>query len=84
MDIGLAGLRYYVAAIQADLEGGDIAQKKAAALRQGLTELGPAYIKIGQAISSREDLVSPQLIAELSKLQGSHAHKLRTRAAAFT
>ncbi len=34
-----------------------------------LTKLGPAYIKIGQALSTRPDLVSPVYLEELSKLQ---------------
>ena len=38
-------------------------------LRQALEELGPTFIKFGQAISTRADLLSPELVAELSKLQ---------------
>ncbi|MEM9534077.1 MAG: AarF/ABC1/UbiB kinase family protein [Cyanobacteria bacterium P01_E01_bin.45] len=38
-------------------------------LREILTELGPAYIKIGQALSTRPDLVSPVFLEELTKLQ---------------
>jgi ubiquinone biosynthesis protein len=34
-----------------------------------LEELGPTYIKLGQAISTRTDLLPPAYIAELSKLQ---------------
>lgn len=36
-----------------------------------LTDLGPAYIKIGQALSTRPDLVSPVFLEELTKLQDS-------------
>jgi predicted unusual protein kinase regulating ubiquinone biosynthesis (AarF/ABC1/UbiB family) len=43
--------------------------KRAAQLRQILTKLGPAYIKIGQALSTRPDLVPPSYLAELSTLQ---------------
>ncbi len=34
-----------------------------------LTKLGPAYIKIGQALSTRPDLVAPIYLEELAKLQ---------------
>lgn len=34
-----------------------------------LTNLGPTFIKIGQAVSSRPDLVPPQYLRELEKLQ---------------
>ncbi|MBT9316578.1 ABC1 kinase family protein [Leptothoe spongobia] len=43
--------------------------KRAAQLREVLTKLGPAYIKIGQALSTRPDLVPPTFMAELVKLQ---------------
>lgn len=45
------------------------APKRAARLREILTKLGPAYIKIGQALSTRPDLVSPRYLEELTKLQ---------------
>ncbi|EFA70640.1 ABC1 kinase family protein [Cylindrospermopsis raciborskii] len=38
-------------------------------LRELLTKLGPAYIKIGQALSTRPDLVPPIYLEELTKLQ---------------
>ncbi|MFQ3613580.1 MAG: AarF/ABC1/UbiB kinase family protein [Cyanobacteriota bacterium] len=41
----------------------------AARLREILTELGPTAIKIGQALSTRPDLVSPLFLEELAKLQ---------------
>ena len=43
--------------------------KRAVGLRNMLTDLGPAYIKIGQALSTRPDLVSPATMAEMVKLQ---------------
>lgn len=42
---------------------------RAAELRKILVELGPAYVKIAQAISSRSDLVPPSYLDELSLLQ---------------
>jgi predicted unusual protein kinase regulating ubiquinone biosynthesis (AarF/ABC1/UbiB family) len=44
-------------------------RRRAAQLRELLTRLGPAYIKIGQALSTRPDLVPPAYLEELTKLQ---------------
>ena len=44
-------------------------QKRAVQLREMLTKLGPAYIKIGQALSTRPDLVPPLYLNELTTLQ---------------
>ncbi len=44
-------------------------QKRAIQLKELLTKLGPAYIKIGQALSTRPDLVSPAYLEELTRLQ---------------
>ncbi|RUS95319.1 hypothetical protein DSM107003_30220 [Trichormus variabilis SAG 1403-4b] len=43
--------------------------RRAIELRTLLTKLGPAYIKIGQALSTRPDLVPPVYLEELTKLQ---------------
>lgn len=43
--------------------------RRAVWLRELLTKLGPAYIKIGQALSTRPDLVPPVYLEELTKLQ---------------
>ncbi|MBD2603108.1 AarF/ABC1/UbiB kinase family protein [Scytonema hofmannii FACHB-248] len=43
--------------------------RRASQLRELLTGLGPAYIKIGQALSTRPDLVPPVYLEELTKLQ---------------
>ncbi|XP_059631476.1 uncharacterized aarF domain-containing protein kinase At1g71810, chloroplastic [Cornus florida] len=42
---------------------------RAAQLRKILLQLGPAYIKIAQAVSSRADLIPPSYLDELSLLQ---------------
>ncbi len=38
-------------------------------LRLALTELGPIYIKLGQMLSTRRDLVPPDIADELARLQ---------------
>ncbi len=40
-----------------------------ARLRMALTELGPAFVKLGQLLSTRSDLLPPSYIEELSRLQ---------------
>jgi ubiquinone biosynthesis protein len=37
--------------------------------RQALEDLGPAFVKLGQMLSTRPDLLPPDYIAELSRLQ---------------
>ncbi|ARV62915.1 hypothetical protein BZZ01_08020 [Nostocales cyanobacterium HT-58-2] len=44
-------------------------RRRAVQLRELLTKLGPAYIKIGQALSTRPDLVPPLYLEELTQLQ---------------
>ncbi|WP_427161421.1 ABC1 kinase family protein [Aliinostoc sp. HNIBRCY26] len=44
-------------------------RRRAIQLRELLTRLGPAYIKIGQALSTRPDLVPPIYLEELTRLQ---------------
>jgi predicted unusual protein kinase regulating ubiquinone biosynthesis (AarF/ABC1/UbiB family) len=46
-----------------------ITRQRAIELRELLTQLGPASIKIGQALSTRPDIVPPVLLEELTKLQ---------------
>src|ERR671927_1902183 len=43
--------------------------EKASAFRRRLVELGPAYIKLGQVLSTRPDLIPTEYILELEKLQ---------------
>lgn len=43
--------------------------KRAAELRHTLTRLGPTFIKVGQALSTRPDLIRKDYLEELTKLQ---------------
>ncbi|EFJ49735.1 hypothetical protein VOLCADRAFT_104180 [Volvox carteri f. nagariensis] len=40
-------------------------------LREGLVRLGPTFIKIGQQFSTRVDVLSPEFVKELEKLQAT-------------
>ncbi|MEM7358036.1 MAG: 2-polyprenylphenol 6-hydroxylase [Pseudomonadota bacterium] len=42
---------------------------RAIRIRQALEELGPVFIKLGQALSTRPDLLPPDIAEELAKLQ---------------
>ncbi|MGB3767539.1 MAG: AarF/ABC1/UbiB kinase family protein [Phormidesmis sp.] len=44
-------------------------ERRAIRLRQILTKLGPTFIKVGQALSTRPDLIKPSFLEELIKLQ---------------
>lgn len=44
-------------------------RRRAIQLREILTRLGPAYIKVGQALSTRPDLLPPVYLEEFAKLQ---------------
>ena len=43
--------------------------KRAREIRKIITALGPAYIKVGQALSTRPDLIRKDFLDELTKLQ---------------
>ena len=45
------------------------AKMRADQLRRKLTTLGPAFVKVGQALSTRPDLLPGQYLNELSSLQ---------------
>ncbi|KAL5213818.1 hypothetical protein ABZP36_002970 [Zizania latifolia] len=47
----------------------DMFEVRAAQLRRILLELGPAFVKIAQAVSSRPDVIPPAYLDELSLLQ---------------
>jgi len=44
-------------------------RKRAVRMREILTDLGPAFIKIGQALSTRPDLLPPAYLEEMTRLQ---------------
>ena len=48
-----------------------VEENRSARIRMALEELGPTFIKLGQVMSTRPDLVGPDLAAELEKLQTS-------------
>jgi ubiquinone biosynthesis protein len=46
----------------------DPARQRARAVRRALEELGPFYVKLGQMLSTRPDIVSEVMISELERL----------------
>jgi ubiquinone biosynthesis protein len=69
--VGLLGLERVLSAGRG---GAADAAKRASAespahLRAALEELGPTFIKLGQLLSTRSDLLPPSFITELAKLQ---------------
>ena len=52
-----------------DLVNAATVSARAVHLRLALEELGPAFVKLGQVFSTRADLIPPEYIAELVKLQ---------------
>jgi predicted unusual protein kinase regulating ubiquinone biosynthesis (AarF/ABC1/UbiB family) len=62
-----SGLR---ALVEEDSESSNgTSPEKARAFRKRLVELGPAYIKLGQVLSTRPDLLPESYVHELEKLQ---------------
>jgi ubiquinone biosynthesis protein len=47
----------------------DISAPRGTRLRMALEELGPIFVKFGQVLSTRRDLIPADLVEELSKLQ---------------
>ena len=61
----------FITGIVSDIARGETEKnsvKRAIQLRDIVTSLGPAYIKLGQALSIRPDLLSPDAMRELQKL----------------
>ncbi len=45
-------------------------EKEGERVRMALTELGPTFIKLGQLLSKRPDIMPPPILSELQTLQG--------------
>lgn len=45
------------------------APKRAEQLRKALERLGPTYVKVAQALSTRVDLLEPEYLTEIERLQ---------------
>ena len=61
----------FITGVVSDIARGETEKnsvKRAIQLREIVTSLGPAYIKLGQALSIRPDLLSPDAMTELQKL----------------
>ena len=55
-----------------DMQSGKVEanmRQRAVQLREALTSLGPTFVKLGQALSTRPDLCPPVYLEELSFLQ---------------
>ena len=65
------GLLALVEADEEDLPPEEVAERESHAVgfRKRLVELGPAYVKLGQVLSTRPDLLPEPYIRELEKLQ---------------
>jgi ubiquinone biosynthesis protein len=48
---------------------GDASSERGRRLRETLDELGPTFVKFGQLLSTRPDVVPPDIVVELRKLQ---------------
>jgi predicted unusual protein kinase regulating ubiquinone biosynthesis (AarF/ABC1/UbiB family) len=69
--VGVAMIRFLLALGWDHLTGQEERQRprRAAQLRQLITRLGPTFIKVGQALSTRPDLVRRDYLEELTLLQ---------------
>jgi len=52
-----------------EMRGAASAAARAVALRQALEQLGPTFAKLGQILSTRPDLIPPEIVEELAQLQ---------------
>ncbi|MEU7283441.1 AarF/UbiB family protein [Streptomyces sp. NPDC045431] len=70
---GLLAQDVLTAQENADAPEGRVAAQRCRArrIREALEALGPFYIKVGQVLATRPDLVSGALVTELERLQGA-------------
>ncbi len=68
---GLLGLEGAQLDAEAKPDKNQPRENQAEAFKNRLIELGPSYIKLGQVLSTRPDLVSPAFVKELECLQDS-------------
>jgi ubiquinone biosynthesis protein len=68
-DQGLAALAQDDEKARRNGDGESDVEATARAFREKLVELGPAYIKLGQVLATRSDLLPPAYIKELESLQ---------------
>jgi ubiquinone biosynthesis protein len=70
-DIALSGLRHPLIRALAPVArlGRKFGEPRGARLRQALERLGPIFVKFGQVLSTRRDLLPPDIADELAKLQ---------------
>jgi ubiquinone biosynthesis protein len=66
--VEVLGLEGFVS-LERRLLARDAARTRPESLRLALEELGPTFIKLGQVLSTRADLLPPDFQAELAKLQ---------------
>jgi predicted unusual protein kinase regulating ubiquinone biosynthesis (AarF/ABC1/UbiB family) len=69
LPIGLLLLAVLTDKLSGRLKDEQVARERAKEATNLLAELGPAFIKAGQALSTRPDIVPPVLLEELSRLQ---------------
>ena len=69
--MGLRPFRSARARLKGYCELEDAPLKETARARKVLEELGPTYVKLGQLLSVRQDIIPPEYAQEFSKLQDS-------------
>lgn len=70
-----SGLEFLLGAHPQDTpEAGRKRENDAVRLGQALEELGPTFVKLGQFLSTRPDLLPPEYVAALSRLQDDTNH----------
>jgi len=67
--LGHARLRHLNTLLRALLFWRQLEQPRGVRLRQALENLGPIFVKFGQMLSTRRDLIPPDIADELAKLQ---------------